>query len=216
MTDNREGAASPIDTSVGPSLRLQSEAERLRDAVREAIRTSPGSFLKTEKDVDTKEGHYWIDEIQSSTWVVAEREGVVVGVAAGKLPDPDNDPENHTDSRYIESVWIAPDLRGHRLGERLITYLMAAELRENPNIKQFLLWVFETNSSAINLYKHMAFVQTDESHEDSYFMTENKYRLEVKPEVWSAIRRTVGETVLLKDKLNYGVTYRVMGNGDSS
>ena len=215
MTDYREGAASPI-TSGGPSLRLQREAERLRTAVREAIRTSPGSFLKTVEDVEAKADDYWLHEIRSSTWVVAERDGVFVGVAAAKLPDPDKDREDRADSRYIESVWIAPDLRRNRLGERLITYLMAAELGKNPNIKQFLLWVFETNSSAIRLYEHMNFVCTPEREEGPDSRTEIKYRLDVNHQTWAAIGETVAEAALSATKQKHGVTYRLLGEGDSA
>jgi hypothetical protein len=46
-------------------------------------------------------------------------------------------------------------------------------------------------------------------------MTEIKYRLYVDPETGADIRRSVGEAVLLDDKLKYGVTYRILGKGDS-
>ena len=62
--------------------------------------------------------------------MVAERGGKGVGVAACKPPEQGKDEESGHDSRYIESVWIDPDLRGRRLGERLIRYLMAAEFQK--------------------------------------------------------------------------------------
>lgn len=207
MTDDRAGAASPISE-------LETQAKTLQGAVREAIRTSPDSFLKTLDDVEAKELDYWIGEVLASTWVVAERAGEVVGVAASKSPKQGTDKESRKDSRYIESVWIAPSLRGHKLGERLIDYLMEVEFRKNPGIRQFLLWVFDANSPAISLYKRMDFVQTHEMNEG--FKTEIKYRLPVSPETWTAIYRTVGEAARLTDKEEYGVTYRALGGGDSS
>jgi len=216
MTDCGAGAERPIGSSAGPSLWLQQEVQCLRNALREAIRTSPGSFLTTVEDVDGKADDYWIGEIRSSTWVVAERDGAVVGIAAGKAPDGDKDPEDRSDSRYIESVWIAPGLRGNRLGKRLITYLMAAELRKNPNIKQFLLWVFETNSSAISLYKHMKFSDTQARQDGPDFRTEIKYRRDVNHETWAAIAETVDESVHAVVKQKHGVTYRVVGERDST
>jgi ribosomal protein S18 acetylase RimI-like enzyme len=208
MTHNRGGAASLVSET------LEAQAETLWGAVREAVRTSPDSFLKTLGDVEARELGDWIREIQSSTWVLAERDGEVVGVAAAKLPKPDEDKESPENSRYIESVWIAPSLRGRQLGERLINYLMEAEFRRNPDIKQFLLWVFDTNSPAINLYKRMEFAQTPDRNEEPRI--EIKYRLSVNSATRRAICRTVGETALLTDMQQHGVTYRVLGEGDSA
>jgi ribosomal protein S18 acetylase RimI-like enzyme len=184
----------------------------LNETVRKAVHTSPDSFLKSLGDVDARGAEYWIDEIRSSTWVVAERDGVAVGVAAGKFPERGKDVESSWDSRYIESVWIAPSLRRQRLGERLIAYLMAVEFRKNLNIKQFLLWVFEANSPAISLYERMKFAKTPERHEG--FRPEIKYRLDVNPGTYATIRRTAGQA--LADKEKFGITYRVLGEGDSA
>lgn len=202
MTDYRGGAASPITEA------LNEQVETLRDALREAIRTSPDSFLRTLTDVEAKETDYWIDEIQSSTWVLAERDGVVVGVAAAKPPEQGKDKESRRNSRFIESVWIDPDLRGHRLAERLIKYLMAVEFRKNPDVNRFLLWVFDTNLSAIKLYRHMKFAKTREKNHG--IRTEVKYRLYVSSRARAAICQTVGRA-LLEDKEKYSVTYRVLG-----
>lgn len=184
----------------------------LKETLQMALRTSPASFLKSLEDVDHKKTDYWIDQIRSSTWVVAQRNGKVVGMAACKSPDQGEDEESHQDSRYIESVWIDPDLRGQRLGEQLIGYLMAAEFRKNPGIRQFLLWVFEANSAAISLYKRMNFVLTDDRHEE--FRPEIKYRLVVTPGNSAAILRIEDKT--LEDREKDGVTYRVLGEGDSA
>ena len=54
--------------------------EHLHDAMREAVRTSPDSFLKTVADVDAEPPDYWIAEIRSSNWAVAQRGGKVVGM----------------------------------------------------------------------------------------------------------------------------------------
>ena len=179
-----------------------------------AIRTSPDSFLTTLADIEAKQSDYWVDQIQSSTWVVAEQDGKVVGVAACKPPAEGKDEESGQDSRYIESVWIDPDLRGQRLGERLIRYLMAAEFRKNPDIRQFLLWVFETNSSAVRLYKRMDFVLTHDRHDDP--RPEIKYRLNVDHETYPDSRQAADEALLGDSKEKYGVTYRMLGEGDSA
>jgi ribosomal protein S18 acetylase RimI-like enzyme len=193
------------------SSSLAGDAEILHYAMREAARTSPGSFLKTVEDIDAESPDYWINEIGSSTWAVAQRGDEVVGVVAAKRPDPDHDDEDQETSRYIESVWIAPDLRGHGLGERLIKYLLEAEYRKSRHIKQVLLWVFTTNSAAIKLYLHMGFVRTPRKNEG--IKTEIEYRLDFNRKVYAAIGLAVA---CWHDKRRYGVTYRVLGNGDSA
>lgn len=182
--------------------------------MREAIRTSPDSFLATLADIEAKQSDYWGDQIRSSTWVVAEQDGKVVGVAACKSPAEGKDEESGQDSRYIESVWIDPDLRGQRLGERLIRYLIAVEFRKNPDIRQFFLWVFETNSSAVRLYKRMDFELTHDRHDDP--RPEIKYRLDVDPETYPDSRQAADEALLGDSKEKYGVTYRILGEGDST
>jgi ribosomal protein S18 acetylase RimI-like enzyme len=186
------------------------DAKILRDSVREAIRTSPDSFLTTVEDVDTKSLEHWIDEMRSSTWAVAERKGNVVGVAAAKRPDPDVDPEDQATARYIESVWITPYLRRHGLGQRLINYLLAAEYRKNEHVRHFLLWVFETNSSAISLYEQMGFKWTPEMNKG--VRTEIKYRLDFDSATHTTVRSAVNDDA----HRQYGVTYRILGERDSA
>jgi ribosomal protein S18 acetylase RimI-like enzyme len=210
MTDCNGGTGDPRGTSAGAAIAR--DAKTLEDTMREAIRTSPDSFLATLVDVASKRANDWIHEIKSSTWVIAERDGKGVGVAACKPPDPSTDREDRTESRYIESVWIHPDLRGNQLGERLINYLMAAEHHKNQFVRRFLLWVFTTNSSAIKLYERLGFVQTAEQQEG--IRTEIKYRLEVKSGTGARIFPTVHGAAFLADRQKYGVTYRVLGDED--
>jgi ribosomal protein S18 acetylase RimI-like enzyme len=211
MTDHPRGTDNPHGASKNTE---RWDAKILHDAVREAKRTSPDSFLTTAEDVNTKSLDHWIDEMSSSTWAVAEREGSVVGVAAAKRPDPEKDREDQTAARYIESVWIAPDLRGHGLGHRLIKYLLEAECRKNRHVRQFLLWVFTNNFAAIRLYEHMGFVETRERNEGA--RTEIKYCLDLGSVVHSAVRSAVEEAARRQDKRQYGVTYRILGGLDSA
>jgi len=187
---------------------LRWDAEILHYAMREAVRTSPDSFLKTVEELDAEPPDYWITEIRSSQWAVAQRGGEVVGIAASKYPDPGVDREDPATSRYIASVWVAPGLRRKRLGERLIKYLLAAEYWNNPYIRQFVLWVYETNGPAMRLYEHIGFVGTDERNEAT--RTEIKYRLDFNPEVHTTIG-LVTNGAQRQSQLHRGVTYRVLG-----
>ncbi len=212
MTDCGEGTEGPRGTSEDSAL--FGDAAILKRAMRKAIRSSPGSFLTTLVDIKAMSPDDWIGEVQSSTWVVAERRGRIVGVAACKRPDPDKDKEDATESRYIESVWIAPKLRGKRLAERLINYLMEAEYQKNQFVGRFLLWVFTTNLSAIKLYERLGFVQIAEQQKD--IRIEIKYRLDVNSGTGSRIFPAIDRAAFLADKQKYGVTYRVLGEWDSA
>jgi ribosomal protein S18 acetylase RimI-like enzyme len=191
---------------------LRSDADILRDAMRDAVGTSPGSFLRTVADVDAEPPEYWAKEIRSSKWTVAQHGGKVVGIAAGKRPNPAMDSEDPATARYIESVWIAPGLRRRRLGERLIKYLLTAEYLDNHYIRQFLLWVYLTNDPAMRLYEHIGFVPTREINAGT--RTEIKYCLDFNPELHTTIGlRAHGAH--RHDLLYRDVTYRVLGQSES-
>jgi ribosomal protein S18 acetylase RimI-like enzyme len=191
---------------------LRTDVEILNYAMREAVRTSPDSFLKTIEEVDAEPPDYWLNELRSAKWVVAQRDGEVVGVAGSKRPNPVVDQEDPDTARYIESVWVAPGLRRKRLGERLVKYLLAAEYWSNQRIGQFVLWVYVTNASAMSLYEHIGFVRTPERNEGA--RTEVKYRLDFNPEVHTTIGLAVNGNQR-HDELHRGVTYRLLGQPES-
>ena len=197
---------------IAVSSALRSDAETLYCAMREAVSTSPDSFLKTVDDVDAEPPDYWVNEIRVSRWAVAQRGGEVVGVAASKRPHPDMDEEDPATARYIESVWVAPGLRRRRLGERLIKYLLTTEYWSNLHIRQFVLWVYATNASAMRLYEHIGFIRTPERHVGA--RTEVKYRLDFNPEVHTTIG-LVANGAQRHDQFHCGVTYRLLGQPES-
>jgi ribosomal protein S18 acetylase RimI-like enzyme len=190
------------------SSALRSDADILRYALRQAVGTSPGAFLRTVGDVDAEPPAYWANEIRSSKWAVAQHSGQVVGIAAGKPPNPEMDNEDPATARYIESVWIAPGLRCRRLGERLVKYLLTAEYLDNHYIRQFLLWVYTTNTPAMRLYERIGFVATPERNVGT--RTEIKYRLDFNPELHTTIGLQA-HGFHRPDLLFRGVSYRVLG-----
>lgn len=195
-----------METKVNSALRW--DAEILHSAMCKAVGTSPDSFSKTVEELDAEPPDYWVAEIKSAKWAVAQRGGEVVGVAASKRPNPDMDGEDPATSRYIESVWVAPGLRRKRLGERLIKYLLTAEYWTNPYITQFVLWVYANNAPAMRLYEHIGFVKTPERNVG--VRTEIKYRLEFSPEAHTTIGLG-GNGAQRQNQLHRGVTYRVLG-----
>jgi ribosomal protein S18 acetylase RimI-like enzyme len=212
MMDHALQTGIPVETGQRPTLR--DDALILQRAIRYSISTSPGAFLKTVDDVDEKPIDYWEKEILSSTWAVIQRGEEVVGVAAAKWPDRemDSDIEDQATARFVESVWIAPELRGRRIGERLVKYLFEVECEEDPEIRQFLLWVSEENRSAISLYLRMGFKYTRVWQQHRRVgMTELKYRLKFDSAVVKAIETAVNEAARREDWRKFGVRYRILG-----
>ena len=212
MTEHPRGSEPP--TGITPAAALRWDAEMLQDAMLEAVRTSPDSFITTVEEVKTRPLDSWIEEIRSSTWAVAQQNGQVVGIVAGKRPDPAKDVEDEAVTRYVESVWIDPDLRGQGLGARLIKYLLGVEYQKNRHVRHFRLWVFVTNSNAIDLYERMGFTPTPEVNESEH-KTEVKYRLDFDSTIHGAVALAVNEAARRDDRRQYGVTYRVLGEPDS-
>jgi len=199
-----------METKATSALRW--DAKILHYAMHEAARTSPDAFLKTVEELDAEPPDYWIAEIKSAKWAVAQRDGKVVGVAASKRPHPDMDREDPATSRYIESVWVAPGLRRNRVGERLIKYLLTAEYLSNVCITEFVLWVYETNAPAMRLYEHIGFVGPLERNVGT--RTEVKYRLDFDPEAHTT-SGLVADRAPRQDQLHRGVTYRVLGQPEA-
>lgn len=210
MTGHALRAERPIETMT--SSVLFRDAQILQQAIRKSIAVSPHAFLETVDDVDEKPIDYWVYEILSATWAVIEKEEEVLGIAAAKWPDREIDIEDQDTARFIESVWIAPELRGHRMGERLVKYIFEAECRKNPAIRQFLLWVLEENHPAIYLYRRMGFEYTMvRQWLHRIGTTELKYRLTFDSTVVKAIGTAVNETARRADLREFGVRYRILG-----
>ena len=199
-----------METKVNSALRW--DAEILCSAMCKAVRTSPDSFSKTVEELDAEPPDYWVAEIKSAKWAVAQRGGEVVGVVASKRPAPGVDRENPATSRYIEAAWVAPGLRRRRLGERLIKYLLTAEYWNNPYITQFVLWVYADNAPAMRLYEHIGFVKTPERNVGT--RTEIKYHLDFNPEIHTTIGLG-GNGAQRQNQLHRGVTYRVLGQSEA-
>lgn len=191
------------------------DAQILQRAMRKSIDTSPEAFLKTVEEVDNCGTDYWNQEIASFTWAVIQRGESVVGVAVARQPDPEKNPDiDPPSTRFIESVWIDPELRGRHLGEQLVRFLFAVEYAKSPGIRQFLLWVFEKNVSAIRLYQRMGFVyDIEQKLPDGSGRIELRYRYSLKPD---AALMAVSAESRQQDPDMHGLIYRVLGDRETS
>jgi ribosomal protein S18 acetylase RimI-like enzyme len=200
-----------VEANPRPEFR---DALILKNAVRESILTSPGSFLKTVADVETMADERWVKEIDTSTWVIVQQFDKVVGIAVARWPDKEMDRRiSLTRARFIESVWIAPEFRGSHMGERLVNYLMDIEHARTPTVRHFMLWVFKSNENAIQLYRRMGFKRTGCEHTLSNGTIELRYEYVLpNPSSKKAARRSRANAVgRAGDMRQYGITYRVLG-----
>jgi ribosomal protein S18 acetylase RimI-like enzyme len=207
MVNRACGADDPVSAESRAKLR---DAQSLKAAMCEAISTSPEAFLATIAELEAKEDDYWEREIRSSTWAVLERADEIVGFAVARSPNGEAD--NGIDpaaARFIESVWIAPELRGNRMAERLVRFLVEVEVGKSPDLRQFLLWVFDKNIYAIRLYERMGFRYVNQKELD-----DDSGRIELRYEYWLEPDAGGARAALSarQDDLHaHGVVYRVLG-----
>jgi GNAT superfamily N-acetyltransferase len=119
--------------SVAPHSASRADWRILRDTILELIDTTPGAFLAAADQIKREPSAFREGELTSSTWALQE-------------------------ACFIESVWVAPCMRGNGVGERLVTYLI--EQKRKAGIRKFYLWVFDRNTPAIQLYERMDFKPT--------------------------------------------------------
>lgn len=209
MVDHVTEVANSVEAESRPKFR---DAQILKKVMRESILTSPGSFLKSVADVDTMSEDYWDKEIETSTWAVVQQFDNIVGIAASQWPDKEIDYDiDQLKTRFIESVWIAPILRGSHMGERLVNYLMEVERTKYPSVSHFMLWVFEKNENAIRLYERMRFKRAGKHILESDRI-ELRYEY-VVPDLSAkeAVRRSQANAAARQaDQRRHGVTYRVL------
>jgi ribosomal protein S18 acetylase RimI-like enzyme len=194
---------------------LSPDARILRRTVREAVSTSPNAFLRTVAEIDAVPTGDWEDELRLSTWAVMQRGNEVLGIAAAKLPSDNDDIRYKETARFIESVWIAPSMRGEKLGERLIEYLIEVERKKGIGIDQILLWVFIQNERAIRLYERMGFKPTQRPTQrkqkpDGTCVDEAQYRLLFDSSLAVAAELDENAAARELDRQKYGVRYRLL------
>jgi ribosomal protein S18 acetylase RimI-like enzyme len=211
MAIHASGTGSPSKSGLVPSLR---DAQILVRALRASVITSPEAFSKSLEDVEKPELDYWRADIASATWAVIQQEDEVIGVAVARRPHRKTDRGlKRNNTRFIESVWIAPEFRRLHRGEWLMQYLMEAEHAKSPRVRHFFLWVFDNNKSAIALYEAMGFTyvsrqETPNWHGDDQPKYELKYEYRLQPE--SSEMQAAADR-RRQDARQNDLTYRLLG-----
>lgn len=150
------GVATPHDGG-RPDWRI------LCDTILASLDESPKAFLATVDQMKKEPQDFWEGKLRSATWTVVQRGDEILGIAAAKPPGELDSYAQSERACFIESVWISPALRKHGIGKRLVTYIFEQECK--AGIRQFYLWVFSDNTSAINFYEQMKFRPTENQSE---------------------------------------------------
>jgi N-acetylglutamate synthase-like GNAT family acetyltransferase len=200
----------------GVGVSLSPDAEILRRARRESVRTSPEAFITTLADVDAMPATYWERELRLAKWTVAEGPKGVVGVAGAKLPCPDDESyvTNPAEACFIESVWIDPSMRQRGYGERLVQYLIGVQ--REAGFSEFYLWVLNNNRPAIDLYERLQFKETGRDQvlgENVSRISEREiqYVLRFDSKHMGVDERARYAAIGKKRRLRRGVSYRLLG-----
>ena len=136
--------------------RLNSDAwERLKDLRTRSLTDAPDAFGTTLAEVAQLIETDWRQQLESLATFVAVHESIDLGIARG-VTDHDK-----TDQALLVSMWVAPEARGRRAGERLIQ-TVAGWARETGHTR-LVLDVADANLPAIALYERMGFSRTGET-----------------------------------------------------
>jgi [ribosomal protein S18]-alanine N-acetyltransferase len=121
------------------------------DVYAERIAVFPDGFLVAED-----EGGTMLGCISSELWPFTDppaHERFSIGHSIADIHSPAND------EIYISSMTVAPQARGHRLGERLFTECIARCKRAYPQVRSAILLVNETWVHARRIYERQGFTE---------------------------------------------------------
>lgn len=117
---------------------------RLRAIRLQALSEAPEAFGTTLTDACALPDNAWEQQLQQCTTFVASVSDVDVGLVRGGWND------QLSDSGYLFSLWVAPHVRRHGIGCRLIDDVIAWAKWEG--LQRLILDVAESNIPALALY----------------------------------------------------------------
>ncbi|WP_295699951.1 GNAT family N-acetyltransferase [Lapillicoccus sp.] len=147
----------------------------------EMLLDSPDAFWTTHAEAAAMDEAQWRERIVGTFHVMATLDGEPVGSVGlwpGREPDPDE--------TNLIAMYVAPRARGQRVGERLVTAVQDAAVREGR--RRIHLEVTSSNAPAIRLYERMGFVFTGASSPHP-----RRAELEERAMVWTALGYRSGD-----------------------
>jgi ribosomal protein S18 acetylase RimI-like enzyme len=116
-----------------------------------ALTEAPYAFGSTWERERHNTAEQWRHAIEGRARFVAELEGRVVGMSAAGASDD-------VRAAALTSVWVAPQARGHGVGDSLV--LAATAWASAKGYGQIVLWVTDGNHRAEKLYERHGFRRT--------------------------------------------------------
>jgi ribosomal protein S18 acetylase RimI-like enzyme len=136
--------------------RLRSREWRvLRDVRLNALRESPQSFLARYAQEKKYGKKRWRSEFGRGDWIVGKLDGrpvCLTGVTRESGAPPDQ--------RYLEYVWVAPNLRRQRVAFGMLTDVIGK--LQKSGVRTVFLWILDGNDPAQLLYKQLDFITTNQ------------------------------------------------------
>ena len=116
------------------------EWERYRAVRLTALQESPQAFVATHGEEAAEPEEFWRNRMQRSTRLLAEREGVALGIASvGAADDPG--------VAQLFGLWVHPDARGTGVATELVR--AGARAAAAAGNRQLLYWVGTENGRAV-------------------------------------------------------------------
>lgn len=149
-------------TDTGIQIITQLPVERwpeYRELRLRALKTDPQAFGQSYEEAVTHPEERWrqrlIDAAEGKSWLVfAERGGRLIGMS-GAYQWPEDREANRA---MVIAVFVDPDLRGQRIGERLM--LAVLDQLRAAGLDSAILAVNPEQTSAVRLYERMGFIAT--------------------------------------------------------
>ena len=129
-----------------------------RDLRLRALGDVPDAFRSTLEEESSQPDSWWSDRVSdpNGAFWVAETEAGAVGILASELDD-------ESGVVNIHGLWVAPDARGHRLGDELLGACLVWARERKARAAQ--LWVNQGNAMARTLYARAGFSPTSETEQ---------------------------------------------------
>ena len=137
---------SPADVASFRELRLR------------ALQADPGAFGSSYQRESRYSDHQWREWVERSATgetnfiALAKSEGVAIGMAGGYQPD------HAFHERGVWGMWVDPEWRGEGIGLRLLDAV--EQWATGARAERMVLWVVDTNTAAVDLYRRAAFLPT--------------------------------------------------------
>jgi len=129
--------------------------EQYRSVRLTALRDSPHAFVASHDDEEREPEEFWRARMHRSTRLVAERDGVPVGIASVGSID-DEQPE----AAQLFGLWVAPQERGTGVATALVR--AGARAAAEAGKRQLLYWVGTDNGRAVAFASGFGFRPTAE------------------------------------------------------